>query len=163
MATRDDVQVALRILRAGVPGEHPGIDEDTVNVWAGALTAWSLEVLVAAAEHWAEEEPKFPSLLEFVSACQRTARQVAAQRASIERPAGWIGAGDLQLAKCGECGGTDWVEVPDERHPQDVFVRPCSHCQPALYERYTGGHLHPGHDRMACADEACRKSVGKRK
>lgn len=163
MGSRNEVQVALRILRAGVPGEHPAIDDDTIGVWAGALERFSLDVLVDAAEWLAENEPKFPTLGDFVKAAQAAARQQASRRAALERPAGWIGTGDLELARCGECGGSDWVEVPDPKHPGKVFVRPCRGCQPDLADRYDGGHLDPHHDRFSCSDEACRKSSGKRK
>lgn len=159
MATGNDVRSALRVLRAGVPGEHPAIDDDTVELWDQTLSVVSGKAITEAALRWVEEQPKFPNLHQFLAYAQETARIMAIRQRELEKPVGWIG--DAQgLAVCAECGGTDHVEVEDPDHPGNLYVRPCSECDPERYERWRGGHFDPEHDRRNCSHELCQRAGG---
>jgi hypothetical protein len=153
--------LALRVLRAGVPGEHPAIDQDTLDLWLSSLKAYGPLAVRRTAEEWVEAEARFPSLQAFLGRVQETSRVLAIEQQAHEQPAGWIGRGDLELAACAECGGTNWVEAPDEARPGLFLIRPCSRCRPDQHELWKGGHLDPGHDRKNCPLEVCR--TGKRK
>lgn len=164
MADENDVRVALRVLRAGVPGEHPAIDDDTVDLWKQALASVAGPVVNAAALRWVEEQPKFPNLNQFLALAQEESRVAALRRRELERPAGWVGD-EQGLATCAECGGSDFVEVADPKLPTKTFVRPCSACEPAAFDRWRGGHMAPSHDRRSCPDEVCQRTApgGRRK
>jgi hypothetical protein len=160
VADLHDIELALRVLRAGVPGDHPAIDEDTLDLWLSSLKSYGPVTVQRSAEQWVETEARFPSLQAFLSLVQETARTMAIERQALEQPAGWIGDAD-GFAKCAECGGTKHVEVKEPTRPGYVFVRPCLVCDPVQYERWRGGHFAPDHDRRNCPDEVCR--TGKRK
>lgn len=110
----DPTLTALRVLRAGYPGQNPEIGDDTVWLWQQALGRYPADALLAAAARWAESMPRFPSLHDFLG----QVRAVVRERAR--------GAGP-----CGECGGSTWVPVEGER-----YVRGCSLCRPDEYQAW---------------------------
>lgn len=107
-AQPDPTLTALRVLRAGYPGQHPEIGDDTVWLWQQALGRYPADVLLAAAAAWAEAMPRFPSLHDYLG-------QVRAELRRRARAAG----------PCPECGRATFVPVEGS----DV-VRPCSRCRP---------------------------------
>jgi hypothetical protein len=113
----DPTETALRVLRAGYPGQHPEIGEDTVWLWQQALGRYPSDVLLEAAAGWAQAMPRFPSLHDYLG----QVRAVLRRRARAAGP-------------CAECGTSTYVldEATDS-------ARPCSICRPADHARWLEG------------------------
>lgn len=107
----DPTLTALRVLRAGYPGQYPEIGEDTVWLWQQALGRYPADALLAAAARWAETMPRFPSLHDFLG----QVRYVVRARAELDGP-------------CPECSGSTFVALEGRN-----VARPCSACRPAEY------------------------------
>lgn len=90
-----------------------------------------------------------------VAAEQAAARERMAERRDRERPFTYeIPPGQLGVS-CAECGDSDWVNTGDT--DTTPSVRPCSRCQPELYERWFRGHLSTAHGQAGrCQDPDCR-------
>lgn len=138
--TLADVDAALCILRAAYPGMNPEVDGTTAGTWHYGVGRFTAPVVASAAHRWAESEPRFPALTEFIAACHNAARRLATD----EENTGVRGS-----TRCPECDGTTFVPVDDAGRGA---VRPCGRCNPAGARRYTEGHYERGHDCQVCRD-----------
>lgn len=144
MTTKNEVSIVLRLLRTGSPGTHPEITQDTIDAWHETLNRFVAIVLTDAARRWIEREPRFPSLQEFLSIAQETARDMAA---------GEIGSGERATLRCPTCGdGSGFVEIAGVTATSTTTMRPCESCNTALYEAWRKGHMAPDHDCPECRD-----------
>lgn len=110
-------------------------------------------------------DPRFPDPLDEgpdVAAAQAEARARAAERQAREQPYAFeVPPGALGVL-CMECGDTGIVDTGETVSPPTV--RPCSHCEPGMYERWRLGHLSTAHDQAGtCQDPACKARHGRRR
>lgn len=150
-------QESARVLLRLGAAFRADISEDQVLVWHNQIARFEYAVAQEAADHLTRTADRFPTVGQFISACQEVMRAESRERRAQQR-------GDRPFdtrvradgtVRCVECGDSDVVEVDDPRG--GVVVRPCSQCDPAMYERWADGHLDSGHDRYSCRDEDCRE------
>lgn len=114
LATAETVRVALALLRAQVPGQHPEVTETTVVVWHTALALYPAADVTGIALDWPGD--RFPTKSEFVRAVadrRRAAADADAQRA--------LEGVDTGARPCCDAG-PGWQFVGD---PTMWTVRPC--------------------------------------
>lgn len=129
------------MLRAGVPGQHPEITDDTITAWDGPMSRFPRAVVMEAAAAWIEREPRFPALTEFITHCQATAREALYRE---------IQSGERAVDKCPNChDGSGWVETSSEGR---TTMRPCERCRPDAFERWSKGHYGDDHECGECRD-----------
>lgn len=138
---KSETSAVLRLLRAGVPGEHPEITDDVLDAWDRSLSRFPARLVVDAAAAWVEQQPRFPALSDFIAHVQRTARE-SSQRA--------IQSGERATLKCPECeDGSGMLLLNADG--QGTY-RPCSRCRLDGFKRWEAGHYADGHDCPECGE-----------